>query len=133
MSSADLIETLIKCQNARAFLAHEDTNTLNVSLYHFVQAFLSIFFSFPSLVSNFLSFLFTLSFILPEYTNIYTLHSLFYGFFFSFAAVPALPHTGFPLISFYLEGQRQRFELHTVSILPSVNDLNKEFNTMGSE
>lgn len=26
-----------------------------------------------------------------------------------------------------------RFELHTVSILPSLNDLNKEFNTAGSE
>ncbi len=50
-----------------------------------------------------------------------------------------------PLISFLFrraktEGEREterkwsyRFELHTVSILPSLNDLNKEFNTAGSE
>lgn len=75
-------------------------------------------------------------------------------FFFFFLLLHSQPflhtHTlpGFPLISFfYLEGQRQRerereekekklsyrFELHTVSILPSLNDLNKEFNTAGSE
>ena len=67
----------------------------------------------------------------------------------SLAAVLVHPHTLASLSSlFYVEGQRHsegegegeegkkqsyRFELHTVSILPSVNDLNKEFNTAGSE
>lgn len=133
MSSADLIEALIKCQNASGFVARASANAVAVSLDHFVQTFHSICFSFPFLLSNFLFFLFTLSFISPEYTNIYSLHSLFYGFFILCSRSCTPTHWLCSNLFFYLEGQRQRFELHTVSILPSVNDLNKEFNTVGSE
>lgn len=68
----------------------------------------------------------------------------------SLAAVLVHPHTLASLSSLFFfiekgkdiarEKEREekekwsyRFELHTVSILPSLNDLNKEFNTAGSE
>lgn len=161
MSSADLVETLIKCQNTTSYFslcqAHthlndsESTHFLN--LFH-AFCFVFLFFAFhaPCLI---FFFFFTSLFSLTKYTNIHRharkikkKKSLFcYSFTCRRSCTP--PHTGFPLISFFFiekgkdiarEKEREekekwsyRFELHTVSILPSLNDLNKEFNTAGSE
>lgn len=150
MYSANLIESLIKCQNATSIsrslslsLSSLHTLTLNplifsISLMHFV------FYCFSCPMSNFLPLL-SLSQNTQTFAGLHGEKKL------PFFATPSLavalvhPHMLASLSSlFYLQGQRHsrrergkklsyRSELHTVSILPSLNDLNKEFTTAGSE
>lgn len=154
MSSADLVETLIKCQNtALVSLSFKHTHFDSDST-HFLNLFDAFCFVFHAPLPHVYFFFFLPLFSLTKYIKIHR-HAWkgkkkvpFFCYSFTCHRSRTPTHTGFPLISrfFYLEGQRHsqregeervkwsyRFELHTVSILPSLNDLNKEFNTAGSE
>lgn len=137
------------------FLSLSSTHTLTLNPLTFSISFMLfvfvLFFCFSCPMSNFF-YLFSLWQNTQTFTGMHGKEKKEVPFFAtpSLAAVLVHPHTLASLSSlfFYWEGQRHserervreekekwsyRFELHTVSILPSLNDLNKEFNTAGSE
>ncbi len=123
MSSADLIETLIKCQNTTNFSARKHTHTHTHTLTHththththsqstcVFNLFDSFGFCFSCPLSNFLP-LFSLCHYRQNTQTFTVMHGkkkiLFcYSFTCSRSCTPT--HTGFPLISFFSVGQRLR-------------------------
>lgn len=117
MSHADLIQTLIKCQNTTS--SHGRTLLFPTPLFTSChsRSFLDIFSSICQ------CFFFKYGAYLPFYTPAYLLFilSFIFNHFFKKCKYKKREKNSYGL------------ELHIVSILPSLNDLNKEFNTMRSE